>query len=68
MMNKNSEKANRYKKNNTKQYNVTLNLKTDKLLIAHMEKQPNKLGYLKRLIKDDMMMTLFKEHDLKSLK
>lgn len=67
-MNKNSEKANRYKKNNTKQYNVVLNLKTDKLLIEHMDKQPNKQGYIKRLIKDDMMMTLFEEHELKSLK
>ena len=67
-MNKNTEKSNRYKKNNTKQYNVVLNLKTDKLLIAHMEKQLNKQGYIKRLIKDDMMLTLFEEQELKSLK
>lgn len=67
-MNKNSEKANRYKKNNTKQYNVVLNLRTDKALIEHMEKQPNKQGYIKSLIKDDMMLTLFEEHELKSLK
>lgn len=67
-MNKNTEKSNRYKKNNTKQYNVVLNLKTDKLLIAHMENQPNKQGYIKKLIKDDMMSSLFEEHELKSLK
>lgn len=67
-MNKNSEKANRYKKNNTKQYNVVLNLRTDRALIDHMEKQPNKQGYIKTLIKDDMMMGLFEEHDLKSIK
>ena len=67
-MNKNSEKANRYKKNNTKQYNVVLNLRTDKAVIEHMEKQPNKQGYIKTLIKDDMMMDLFEEHELKSLK
>lgn len=65
-MNKNSEKANRYKKNNTKQYNVVLNLRTDRALIDHMEKQPNKQGYIKTLIKDDMM-ELFEEHELKSL-
>lgn len=66
-MNKNSEKANRYKKNNTKQYNVVLNLKTDKLLIEHMDKQPNKQGYIKSLIGQDMMSKLRSEHDLKSL-
>ena len=67
-MNKNSEKANRYKKNNTKQYNVVLNLRTDRALIDHMEKQPNKQGYIKTLIKDDMMTELYEEHYLKSIK
>ena len=67
-MNKNSEKANRYKKNNTKQYNVVLNLRTDRALIDYMEKQPNKQGYIKTLIKDDMMTKLYEEHHLKSMK
>lgn len=66
-MNKNSEKANRYKKNNTKQYNIVLNLRTDRALIDHMEKQPNKQGYIKTLIKDDMMTELYEEHYLKTL-
>lgn len=66
-MNKNSEKANRYKKNNTKQYNVVLNLRTDKAMIEHMDRQPNKQGYVKSLIKSDMMQNMRTEHDLKSL-
>ena len=60
MMNKNSEKANRYKKKNTKQYNVSLNLRTDKALIDHMEHQANKQGFIKQLIKDDMIKNLYK--------
>lgn len=60
-MNKNSEKSNRYKKNNTKQYNVVLNLKTDKALIEHMDSQSNKQGYIKTLIKDDMIKELYKK-------
>lgn len=60
-MNKNSEKANRYKKNNTKQYNVSLNLRTDKALIEHMEHQVNKQGFIKQLIKDDMIKELYKK-------
>ena len=66
-MNKNTEKSNRYKKNNTKQYNVVLNLRTDKALIEHMDKQTNKQGYVKSLIKSDMMQNMRTEHDLKSL-
>ena len=66
-MNKNSEKSNRYKKNNTKQYNVVLNLRTDKAMIEHMDRQPNKQGYVKSLIKSDMMQNMRTEHDLKSL-
>ena len=60
-MNKNSEKSNRYKKKNTKQYNVSLNLRTDKALIDHMEHQPNKQGFIKQLIKDDMIKQLYKK-------
>lgn len=58
-MNKNSIKANKYNKSNTKQYIVRLNLRTDKALIDHMEKKPNKQGYIKSLIKDDMMIDLY---------
>lgn len=55
MMNKNSEKSNRYNKKNTIQYIVRLNKNTDTGLIEHMEHQENKQGFLKGLIKEDMM-------------
>lgn len=66
-MNKNSEKANKYNKKNTKIYLVRLNKQTNKQLIEHMEKQPNKQGYIKSLIGQDMMNKLRSDHDLKSL-
>jgi hypothetical protein len=45
---------NKYNKANTKQYQVRLNLKTDADLIAKMESVPNKLGYIKSLIRADI--------------
>ncbi len=43
-----------YQKSNIKQIKINLNTKTDASLIEHLEKQPNKQGYIKKLIKDDM--------------
>lgn len=44
----------KYNKANTKQYQIRLNLKTDSDLIAKIESVPNKLGYIKQLIRDDI--------------
>lgn len=41
-------------KNNTTQYRIKLNNNTDKDIIAHLESQTNRQGYLKRLIREDM--------------
>ena len=54
-MNKNSIKANKYNKSNTKQYCVRLNLRTDRQLIEYMESKTNKQGYIKDLIRNDMI-------------
>lgn len=45
---------NKYNKANTKQYQIRLNLKTDADLIAKMDSVPNKLGYIKELIRADI--------------
>ena len=39
---------------NTKSFLLKLNKKTDADIIAFLEQQPNKLAYLKNLIRDDM--------------
>lgn len=44
-----------YQKENIKQIKINLNKKTDAKLIEHLEKQPNKQGYIKKLIADDML-------------
>ena len=44
----------KYDASNTKSFLLKLNKKTDEDIIAHLEKQPNKLAYLKNLIRDDM--------------
>lgn len=44
----------KYNKLNTKQYLFRFNLKTDADIIAHMDSLPNKLGYIKQLIRDDI--------------
>lgn len=46
--------AAKYNKANTKQYQIRLNLKTDADLIAKIESVPNKLGYIKELIRADI--------------
>ncbi len=43
-----------YIKDNIRQIRLTLNQRTEQDLIDWMDQQPNKQGYLKRLIRDDM--------------
>lgn len=44
----------KYDKENTKDIRFKLNRKTDADIIEHLEKCPNKQGYLKELIRKDM--------------
>ena len=44
----------KYDAANTKSHLLKLNLKTDADIIAHLDQQPNKLAYLKKLIRDDI--------------
>ena len=44
----------KYNQNNTKIINLRLNNKTDADVIEWLEKQDNKAGYIKRLIREDM--------------
>ncbi len=44
-----------YIKDNIRQIRLTLNQKTEQDLIDWLEQQPNKQGYLKQLIRSDMM-------------
>ena len=44
-----------YDRENTRRINLKLNKKTDDDIIQHLESQENIQGYLKRLIRNDMM-------------
>lgn len=44
----------KYDAENTKSFLLKLNKKTDADIIAFLENQPNKMGYIKQLIRDDM--------------
>ena len=44
----------KYDAANTKSHLLKLNTNTDADIIAHLDQQPNKLAYLKKLIRDDM--------------
>ena len=44
----------KYKKNTTKQIALQLNLKTDIDILQKLEEVPNKQGYIKKLIRDDI--------------
>ena len=44
----------KYDAENTKSFLLKLNKKTDAEIIAFLEQQPNKLAYLKKLIREDM--------------
>jgi hypothetical protein len=52
--NAHTQAVKKYNNENTKQYQLRLNFKTDADLIEKMESVPNKLGYLKQLIRDDI--------------
>ena len=44
----------KYDAANTKSHLLKLNKNTDADIIAHLDRQHNKLAYLKKLIRDDM--------------
>lgn len=44
----------KYKKANTKQYNLILHKVNDEDIIAWLESKDNKQGYLKELIREDI--------------
>ena len=44
----------KYNKENVYQFKCSFNKKTDKAIIEHLTAQPNKQGYIKKLILDDM--------------
>ena len=50
-MNKHSESANRYNKDNTVQYCFRFNKRTDEDIIRYLEGTKNKLGLIKELIR-----------------
>ena len=43
-----------YEKRSTVPMQIRFNIKTDADIIARLEEQPNKQGYIKRLIRDDI--------------
>ena len=44
----------RYNKEHTTQIKMALNNKTDSDIIEHLQKQENKTGYIKNLIRNDI--------------
>lgn len=46
--------ADKWDRENTKQVKFKFNLRTDADILAHLEKQGNVQGYVKRLIRDDI--------------
>lgn len=44
----------KYDAENTKSFLLKLNKKTDADIIAFLENQPNKMGYIKHLIRNNM--------------
>ena len=44
----------KWKREKTKSFNLTLNVKKDMDIIEWLSKQPNKQGYLRELIRNDM--------------
>lgn len=47
----------KYNKEHYKVVNFKLNKETEKEILEHLEAQPNKQGYIKELIKQDMKKT-----------
>ena len=48
------EAVKKHNANNVYQFKCAFNVNTDKALIEHLTAQPNKQGYIKRLIIEDM--------------
>ena len=44
----------KYNAEHTKQFKMSLNLRTDADIIEHLKKQDNKQGYIKDLIRNDI--------------
>lgn len=49
-----TETKKRYDKENTKQILLKLNIKTDEDILAWLDSQPSKQGYIKQLIRNDI--------------
>ena len=47
----------KYDSKNTKQYHLKLNINTDKDIIDHLEKQQSIQGYVKKLIRENILKT-----------
>lgn len=46
--------VNKFNKEKTKSVQVRLNLNTDADILAKLEREPSKMGYIKRLIREDI--------------
>lgn len=53
-MNKQSQASIKYDRDNTKRIFIKLNTNTDIDILDHLENKPNKQGYIKELIRNDM--------------
>lgn len=53
-MNKQSQASIKYDRDNTKRIFIKLNINTDKDILDHLENKPNKQGYIKELIRNDI--------------
>ena len=53
-MNKQSQASIKYDRDNTKRIFIKLNINTDKDILDHLETKPNKQGYIKELIRNDI--------------
>ena len=54
-MEKKIDRRQKYDATHTRRYTIKLNLKTDANLIERLDNEPNVMGYLKRLIREDIM-------------
>ena len=55
--------AEKYKRENTKQYKLMLSLKYDQDIIAQLDNVENRQGYLKQLIRADIARSAQKEEE-----
>lgn len=44
----------RYQRAHTKNMTINFNMQTESALYDHVQSQPNKQGYIKQLVRDDM--------------